>query len=91
MKKLSQEKLQYLEDQAYEIRRLSMEMIIYCSWGHIGGAFSMSDVLAALYFHEMKLDPENPLMEERDRFILSKAHASPAMYAALALRGFYPE
>jgi len=90
MKKLSNEKLCELEDKAYEIRRLSMEMITYSSWGHIGGAFSMADILAVLYFHEMKLDPNNPLMESRDRFILSKAHASPAMYAALALRGFYP-
>lgn len=90
MKKLSEEKLSELEDKAYEIRRLSMEMITYSSWGHIGGAFSMADVLSVLYFHEMELDTQRPLMESRDRFILSKAHASPAMYAALALKGFYP-
>ena len=91
MKKLTEEKLDYLNDRAYEIRRMSLEMITYSSWGHIGGAFSMAEILAALYFHEMNLDPKQPLMESRDRFILSKAHASPALYAALALRGFFPE
>jgi transketolase len=65
-------------------------MITFSSWGHIGGSFSMVEILAALYFHEMELDPKKPLMESRDRFILSKAHASPALYAALALKGFYP-
>lgn len=90
MKNLSSKKLQELEDIAYEIRRLSIEMITYSTWGHIGGAFSMADILAVLYFHEMKINIREPLMESRDRFILSKAHASPAMYAALALKGFYP-
>lgn len=90
MKNLSSKKLQELENIAYEIRRLSIEMIAYSSWGHIGGAFSMADILAVLYFHFMKINIYEPLMESRDRFILSKAHASPAMYAALALKGFYP-
>lgn len=91
MKKLSVEKTQELEDKAYEIRRLTLEMITYSGWGHIGGSFSMAEILAVLYFHEMKLDPDNPALETRDRFILSKAHGSPAMYAALAIKGFYPE
>lgn len=88
--KLSKEKIEHLEDMAFEIRRLSMEMITYSSWGHIGGAFSMAELLASLYFDHMKVDPNNPSMENRDRFILSKAHASPALYATLALRGYYP-
>lgn len=88
--KLTQEKEAYLKDMAYEIRRLSLEMITYSSWGHIGGAFSMAEILSVLYFNEMQLNPNEPLMENRDRFILSKAHASPALYAVLALRGFFP-
>ena len=88
--KLTQEKEAYLKDMAYEIRRLSLEMITYSSWGHIGGAFSMAEILSVLYFNEMQLNPNEPHMENRDRFILSKAHASPALYAALALRGFFP-
>ncbi len=79
-----------LEDVAYDIRRLSIEMITWGCWGHVGGALSAADILACLYFHAMRLDPERPDWPERDRFILSKAHASPALYAALALRGFYP-
>jgi transketolase len=75
---------------AYQIRRLSVEMIAYGRWGHIGGAFSMAELLSVLYFHQMRLDPRRPHWDERDRLILSKAHGSPALYAALALRGFYP-
>ncbi|MDH7569949.1 MAG: transketolase [Armatimonadota bacterium] len=79
-----------LEETAYQIRRLSLEMITYGRWGHIGGAFSAAEILACLYFHAMRIDPGNPKWEKRDRFVLSKAHASPALYAALALRGFFP-
>ncbi len=88
--KLGEEKFLLLSDMAFEIRRLSMEMITYSSWGHIGGAFSMAEILSVLYFHEMNTDPGNPGAENRDRLILSKAHASPALYAALTLRGYFP-
>lgn len=91
MKKLSREKLRELEDKAFEIRRLSLEMIAASSWGHIGGSFSMAEIMSTLYFHAMEIDPKDPFKETRDRFILSKAHASPALYAALAARGFFPE
>lgn len=87
---LSPDTLSLLKDMAYQIRRLSVEMICYGRWGHIGGAFSMADILSVLYFHNLRLDPGNPQWEDRDRLILSKAHGSPALYAALALRGFYP-
>lgn len=87
---LKQEKICELEEIAYQIRRLSVEMITYGRWGHIGGSFSMAELLAVLYFHEMKIDPLKPDWEGRDRLILSKAHGSPALYAALALRGYYP-
>ncbi len=86
--KIDQSKLALLEEQAYQIRRLSLEMIAYSQWGHIGGSFSMAEILSVLYFHEMKLDPARPNMESRDRLILSKAHGSPGLYAALALAGF---
>jgi len=79
-----------LEEIAYHIRRLSLEMITCGQWGHIGGSFSIAETLACLYFQELKVDPNNPNWSQRDRFVLSKAHASPALYAALALRGFFP-
>ena len=87
---LSPENITELEEYAYKIRRLSLEMITFGMWGHIGGSFSMAEILAVLYFQAMQVDPENPRWEKRDRLILSKAHGSPALYAALALRGYYP-
>lgn len=90
MRRLPPEKLSELEDMAYHIRRLSVEMITYGRWGHIGGAFSMAEIISVLYFNQLRVDPENPNWEGRDRLVLSKAHGSPALYAALALRGFYP-
>ena len=87
---LGADEIARLEDMAYEIRRLTVEMITYGQWGHIGGSFSMAEMLAVLYFQAMNVDPANPQWEERDRLVLSKAHASPALYAALALRGYFP-
>ncbi len=88
--KLSTEKFQELEEMAYQIRRLSIEMITYGRWGHIGGSLSMAELLSVLYFHNMRVDPQNPEWAQRDRLILSKAHGSPGLYATLALKGFYP-
>jgi len=90
MSALTPEKKRELEEAAYQIRRLSIEMITYAKWGHPGGSLSMADILAVLYFQEMNTDPKNPKWEGRDRLILSKAHSSPALYAALTLKGFYP-
>jgi len=87
---LNPEEITRLEDIAYQIRRLSIEMITYARWGHIGGSLSMADLLAVLYFHTMQVDPARPRWEGRDRFVLSKAHGSPGLYAALALRGYFP-
>ena len=58
--------------------------------GHPGGSLSAADIVTALYFKEMNIDPENPRMEGRDKFILSKGHAGPVQYAALAERGYFP-
>ena len=87
---LSADKMLELKEAAYQIRRLSIEMITYAKWGHPGGSLSMADILSVLYFHTMDTDPHHPKWEERDRLILSKAHGSPALYAVLALKGFYP-
>jgi transketolase len=90
MASLSMEKLLELEEMAYHIRRLSIEMIAYARWGHPGGSLSMADILAVLFFQVMNVDPRHSKWEQRDRLILSKAHGSPALYAALALKGFFP-
>jgi transketolase len=91
MPSLTQEKKLEVEEAAYQIRRLSIEMITYAKWGHPGGSLSLADILAVLYFDAMDTDPKNPKWEERDRLILSKAHTSPALYAALALKGYFPQ
>lgn len=87
---LSGEKIAELEEIAYQIRRLSVEMITFGRWGHIGGSFSMAEILSVLYFQVMQVDPANPIWEGRDRLFLSKAHGSPALYAVLGLKGYYP-
>ena len=88
--KLSPEKYQEIEEMAYQIRRLCVEMITYGRWGHIGGSLSMAEILAALYFNQLRVDPSTLNWEGRDRLVLSKAHGSPALYAVLALKGYYP-
>ena len=80
-----------LDERAYQIRRLALEMITWGQWGHLGGSFSMAEILAVLYFHEMNVDPLRPGWADRDRLLLSKAHGSPALYAALALRGYFDQ
>ncbi len=65
-------------------------MITTAGTGHPGGALSMADILASLYFYFLTIDPDNPQWPDRDRFILSKGHACAGLYAALAMRGFFP-
>lgn len=72
------------------IRELSIAMSAISRSGETGSSLSISDILATLYFHTLKLNPKKPLDPERDRFILSKGHGAAAYYAALALRGFFP-
>lgn len=88
--RLENKQVARLEEYAYQIRRLSLEMITCGHWGHPGGSLSLAEILAVLYFHILRVDPQNPAWEERDRLILSKAHSSPALYASLALKGFFP-
>lgn len=75
---------------ACKIRKGVIEGTFNAKSGHPGGSLSIADVLSYLYFKEMNIDPANPKMENRDRFVLSKGHAAPALYAALANRGFFP-
>ena len=75
---------------AARVRSLAMDEVYTAGAGHIGGSLSIADVVTTLYFHTMKVDPKNPRDPDRDRFVLSKGHTSPGLYAALALRGFFP-
>ena len=75
---------------AAEIRISTLETLGAFGSGHIGGAMSICDTLAVLYGGELRHDPENPGWLQRDRLVLSKGHAGPALYSALALRGFFP-
>ncbi len=75
---------------AAKARLLAVQMVYEAASGHPGGSLSCLDVLTALYFNEMKIDPANPRDPERDRFVMSKGHCSPAVYPTLALRGFFP-
>ncbi|HCG62899.1 MAG TPA: transketolase [Sphaerochaeta sp.] len=79
----------YLQDCARRIRKDVVEMVYRTKDGHPSPSFSVAEILAALYFHILRIDPENPKWEDRDRFILSKGHACPALYAALARRGYF--
>ena len=78
-----------LELKATNIRKSIVKMICEAKSGHPGGSLSAADILTALYFSEMNIDPANPKMENRDRFVLSKGHAAPALYATLAERGYF--
>jgi transketolase len=79
-----------LEDVARRLRVDVVEMVYGAQSGHPGGSLSAAEIMAALFFHKMRLDPKNPNWEGRDRFILSKGHAAPVLYAALAERGYFP-
>ena len=83
--------IEELERTAVRIRRAIIEMTHAAKSGHPGGSLSAVEILTALYFSIMRIDPARPDWEDRDRFVLSKGHACPVLYAALALRGFFPE
>jgi transketolase len=79
-----------LQERAKQIRLDVLDMVYRRGAGHPGGSFSAAEILASLYFHHLKVDPAQPVWDERDRFILSKGHAAAALYSALARRGFFP-
>ncbi|MBQ4528571.1 MAG: transketolase [Clostridia bacterium] len=80
-----------LELTAYKIRKHAIDGVYNAASGHPGGSLSIADILSVLYFDEMNVDPKNPANPNRDRFVLSKGHCAPALYGALAERGFFPK
>ncbi len=87
MEKLSGKQLAI---KAYEARLLGLDAVHTAASGHIGGSLSIIDALTTLYFNVMNIDPADPRNADRDRFVLSKGHCTPALYPVLALRGYFP-
>ena len=82
---------QQLSQQARRIRCQIIRMLELSGSGHPGGSLSETDILTYLYFYKLRIDPAQPRMEGRDRFVLSKGHGAPGLYATLAERGFFPK
>ena len=87
---LSGKEAAYLSLVAAKMRRSALEMVFRATSGHIGGSFSICELLSVLYFNEMRINTSEPDCPSRDRLVLSKGHCTPALYSALALRGFFP-
>ena len=79
-----------LKKLANDVRKAIIKSVHSAKAGHPGGSLSAADIFTYLYFEEMNVDPKNPQMEDRDRFVLSKGHTAPGLYAALAFKGFFP-
>ncbi len=75
---------------AANVRKCVIEGTYNAASGHPGGSLSIADIITYLYMYKLHVDPKNPTMEDRDRFVLSKGHTAPALYGALALKGFFP-
>ncbi len=90
MAALNHDEIAMIREKALLMRQDILRMVAQAGSGHPGGSLSAADILAVLYFREMNIDPKNPKDPDRDRFVLSKGHASPVLYAALARRGFIP-
>ncbi|MFC1690554.1 transketolase [Nanoarchaeota archaeon] len=84
-------KIQALENKAKELRKDILRMLEKAGSGHPGGSLSAIDMMTALYFYKLNIKPEKPDWPDRDRFVLSKGHAAPALYACLAEKGFFPK
>ena len=80
-----------LKKKAVEIRKEILKMLLAAGSGHTGGSLSMVEILVALYYYKLKHKPSDPKWKERDRFLLSKGHGAPALYAVLADRGYFPK
>jgi transketolase len=87
---LDQKEVKQIKQFACQMRMETMKAIAVPGVGHIGGSLSVCDVIAVLYDKVMKIDPKNPKWEDRDYFVMSKGHSGPALYAALALKGYFP-
>ena len=79
-----------IEQVAQRLRLDVLDMVYRRQAGHLGGSYSCAEILASLYFHQLRIDPARPDWPERDRFLLSKGHAAAALYSVLAQRGFFP-
>jgi transketolase len=90
VKEITEEAVAITTEKARKMRRDIIQMLGQAGSGHTGGSLSASDIVSCLYFWEMNIDAKNPAWEERDRFVLSKGHAAPVLYAALAESGFFP-
>jgi len=90
MSDISNSKIDALVQKAHALRMDLIEMFHASGRGHMGGSLSLVEIMAALYFHILRVDPDNPAWPDRDRLVLSKGHASAVWYAALAARGFFP-
>jgi transketolase len=90
MTHLSDERINFLETKANEIREDIIKMLVEAGSGHSAGPLGMADIFAALYFEVLKHDPKNPEWEERDRLVLSNGHICPVLYAAMAHAGYFP-
>ena len=87
---MEKKKIGQLKKQATLLRKHIIDEVHSAASGHPGGSLSCTDILSVLYFHEMKVDVKNPKWADRDRFVLSKGHCAPALYATLAEKGFFP-
>ena len=88
--RMEEERKRFLIDKCRHIRYLTMDAIGRLGVGHLGGCMSIVEAIVVLYHNHLRIDPGNPKMEGRDRFVLSKGHAGPTLYAVLADRGFFP-
>lgn len=79
-----------LKATANEVRKGIITAVHSAKAGHPGGSLSAADIFTYLYFEEMNIDPKNPKLESRDRFVLSKGHTAPGLYSTLANRGYFP-
>lgn len=91
VREITESAIQAVSSKALTLRQDIIRMLGEAGSGHTGGSLSSADIIACLYFWEMKIDPLQPRSAERDRFVLSKGHAAPLLYAALAERGYFPK
>ncbi|MDI6731038.1 MAG: transketolase [Candidatus Margulisbacteria bacterium] len=85
----AKEKIKAIEEIARKLRQHIIQMTCAAASGHPGGSLSAADIIAVLYFHQLRHDPKNPTWADRDRFVMSKGHAAPVLYAALAEAGYF--
>ena len=88
---MNEQQIRDLKIHATHVRKMALEAVYSAGSGHPGGSLSAADILTYLYLKEMKVDPKDPKNPDRDRFVLSKGHCSPALYGVLAEAGFIPK